>query len=403
MALSSAKVKNPPTYTLVLLGDLMLGRLVDALLPTSIAREAPDSDPESAAKLVDRHFLPKYAELKSYSYLSPWGNSVNLIRSADVVIANLETALTMSEQKWQDKVFNYRSHPENVKCLTEVGMGGGRKRGYVSLANNHTLDWEVEGLIETVKTLSDAGVEFAGAGRTQEEAKRPAALQLGGTEIGTEYWNVKCWSFSDHPSEWKVVDTFNFIDYTTQGREILRRQILAEHSNERGEGDSKQKSDLKVVSMHWGPNYQWQPARETVELAHWLIDECDVDIIHGHSSHHVQGAEIYNGKLIVYGCGDFVDDYAVDKSWRNDLSAAWRVTVGVKDEAGEQRVRLVVQKLEVFPNRIHRFSANLLSPDDEDHQWMKERFRQLCGAFGTKVEEELGSEGQIIINVRDQD
>lgn len=380
----------------------MLGRLVDALLPTSIARQAPGSDPESAAKLVDRHFLSKYPELKSYNYLSPWGNSVNLIRSADVVIANLETALTTSERKWRDKAFNYRSHPGNVQCLTEVGMGGGRKRGYVSLANNHTLDWEVEGLIETVKTLNDAGVEFAGAGRTQEEARRPASLQLGGTELDTECWNVRCWSFSDHPSEWKVVDTFNLIDYTSQGREKLKRQICAEQSNKRGEGDSNQKSDLKVVSMHWGPNYRWQPASEIVELAHSLIDECDVDIIHGHSSHHVQGAEIYNRKLIIYGCGDFVDDYAVDRSWRNDLSAAWRVTVGVKEDEPEQGKKLVVQKLEVFPNGIRRFSACLLSPDDEDHQWVQERFRTLCDGFGTKVEKELGNEGQIIINVRDQ-
>lgn len=401
--MSSEKSGNARVYTLVLLGDVMIGRLIDALLPTSIAREAPASDPESVAHLVDHSILLKYPELKSYDYHSPWGNSLSLLRSADIVLANLETALTISEQKWEPKVFNYRSHPENVKCLTNIGMGDGKKRGYVSLANNHTLDWEVKGLVETVKTLSDAGVDFAGAGRTQEEAERPASLQLGGMKQGTVQWNVNCWSFSDHPCEWKGVKTFNFIDYTSQGREKLRSQILAEQSNQRNEEGTKQKLTLKIVSMHWGPNYRWRPAREIVELAHWLVDDCDIDIIHGHSSHHVQGIEIYNGKLIVYGCGDFVDDYAIDKNWRNDLSAAWRVTVGSNNEVAEQRKRLVVQKLEVFPNRIERFSANLLSPYDEDHQWLQEKFRHLCDELGTKVENELGNEGQIIIKVRSQD
>ncbi|KEF60390.1 uncharacterized protein A1O9_01950 [Exophiala aquamarina CBS 119918] len=400
--MSSEWTGTANAHTLVLLGDFMIGRLIDALLPTSIAREAPASDPESVTQLVDHSILPKYPELKSYGYHSPWGNSLNLLRGADMVIANLETALTTSERKWEHKVFNYRSHPENVKCLMNIGMGDGERRGYVSLANNHTLDWEVEGLAETVKTLSDAGVGFAGAGRTQEEAERPASLQLGGTQLATTPWNIDCWSFSDHPSEWKEITTFNFIEYTRHGREKLKSQILSEQSNQRSQNDSKQRSKLKIISIHWGPNYRWRPSKEIVELAHWLVDECDIDIIHGHSSHHIQGIEIYKGKLILYGCGDFVDDYAVDKSWRNDLSAAWRVTVAPNNEVAERGERLMVQKLEVFPNRIERFSANLLSPGDEDHQWLQKKFRDLCDELGTKIEKELGDEGQIIVDTRSQ-
>ncbi|KAK4940265.1 hypothetical protein LTR10_019585 [Elasticomyces elasticus] len=378
------------TYTLLLLGDYMIGRLIDALLPTSIARQSPESDPEDAANTVDTYILRRNPELKSYNYLSPWGNAVDLVRKSDLVLANLETALTTSQKRWPDKVFNYRSHTDNVKCLSEVGMVGGR--GYVSLANNHTLDWCKEGLLETVQTLADNQIEFAGAGRTKEEAATPGILRLG------DKWTVKCWSFADHPADWKAVDEFNLIDYSSESRDLMRSQIMAQDSEQE---NSQMTVGLKVVSMHWGPNYRWLPAKEIVDTAHWLIDECDVDIIHGHSSHHIQGVEVYKGKLIVYGCGDFVDDYAVDKDFRNDLSAAWRITVSeAEDSSHGNWPRLEVKKLEVFPNRIQRFQAHLLEIDDKDHKWIETKFRELCAQFGTRVDADLGPQGQIVVDLK---
>ncbi|KAI1615236.1 hypothetical protein EDD37DRAFT_637403 [Exophiala viscosa] len=205
---SDQQGNDAQTFTLLLLGDLMIGRLIDALLPTSIARQSPESDPEDAAHTVDTYILRRSPELKSYNYLSPWGNAVDLVRRSDLVLANLETALTTTQKKWPDKVFNYRSHTANIRCLTEVGMGMGGK-GYVSLANNHTLDWCKEGLLETVQTLADNHIELAGAGRTKDEAAAPGILRL------REKWTVKCWSFADHPADWKRVHEFNSKQNTT--------------------------------------------------------------------------------------------------------------------------------------------------------------------------------------------
>jgi poly-gamma-glutamate capsule biosynthesis protein CapA/YwtB (metallophosphatase superfamily) len=376
-------------YTLLLLGDVMIGRLIDALLPSSIARQAPKSDPEAAARTVEA-IVRRSPDLKSYNYLSPMGNSVDLVRKADLVLANLETALTISEKPWPRKVFNYRSHPENVGCLTQVGFAD---RGYVSLANNHTLDWCLEGLHETVATLHNAGIRYAGAGRSPQEATQPAVLEVGSEE---DRWDARCWSFADHPSDWKGIEAFNLVDYTDAGREKIRQQLMADQHNQHG------KLGLKIVSMHWGPNYRWHPDKDIFELAHWMVDECGVDLIHGHSSHHVQGVEIFKHKLIVYGCGDFVDDYAVDPQWRNDLSAAWRVTVGSRASASESESGLEIKQLEVFPNRIQRFQAHLLDKTDSDHAWVTKKFRQLCDELGTKVESEPGSDGQVIVHVNDR-
>lgn len=363
---------------------------------------------------MDTHFLPRHPELRDYGYASPWGDALELIRSTvrdgGVVLANLETALTRSERKWEGKVFNYRSHPRNVEVLLEAGFGRGR--GYVSLANNHTLDWGVEGLEETVETLERAGVVFAGVGRSRQERARAGVLVLRGDEevgegAGTaDGWEVRCWSFSDHPSHWGSTEGFNLIDYSKQSREMMKKQIM--DNDHADQVKSKRKLGLKVVSLHWGPNYRWHPAQEIIELAHWLIDECGVDIIHGHSSHHIQGAEVYKAKLIVYGCGDFVDDYAVDRKFRNDLSAAWRVSVGEREAENpgeatkEKGKRLEVKKLEVFPNRIKLFQAGLLAKGEDDHNWVARKFEDLCEAFETRVEKELGEQGQIVVDVKGQ-
>jgi Putative enzyme of poly-gamma-glutamate biosynthesis (capsule formation) len=71
----------------------------------------------------------------------------------------------------------------------------------------------------------------------------------------------------------------------------------------------KQQGDIVVASIHWGGNWDYKVPREQREFAHKLIDEAGVDVIHGHSSHHIKGIEVYRGKLIMYGCSDLLNDY----------------------------------------------------------------------------------------------
>ena len=67
--------------------------------------------------------------------------------------------------------------------------------------------------------------------------------------------------------------------------------------------------DLIIVSVHWGPNWGYEIPHEHRSFAHALIDRADVSIIHGHSSHHPKAVEVYRNRLILYGCGDFINDY----------------------------------------------------------------------------------------------
>jgi poly-gamma-glutamate capsule biosynthesis protein CapA/YwtB (metallophosphatase superfamily) len=67
--------------------------------------------------------------------------------------------------------------------------------------------------------------------------------------------------------------------------------------------------DVVVLSIHWGPNWGFEIPEEHSRFAHELIDDAGVSIVHGHSSHHPIAIEVYRNRLILYGCGDFLNDY----------------------------------------------------------------------------------------------
>jgi poly-gamma-glutamate synthesis protein (capsule biosynthesis protein) len=78
---------------------------------------------------------------------------------------------------------------------------------------------------------------------------------------------------------------------------------------------------LTIVSVHWGGNWGYRVAADQIRFAHRLVDG-GVHMVHGHSSHHPRPIEVYRGKLILYGCGDLVDDYEGirgHEQYRHDL------------------------------------------------------------------------------------
>ncbi|KAJ5946883.1 hypothetical protein N7454_003722 [Penicillium verhagenii] len=405
---------TPQSFTLTFLGDVMLARLIDQLLPNHV------ESPQDAANAAHLQSISATPQPQDYTPSAPWGSTLPLLRTSDLLLINLETSVTTTTSPWPNKTFNYRMHPANLAPVLHAA-----RVDYTSLANNHTLDYGTEGLLETVWSLKEAGVAFAGAGENTDEAYHPAILYLpravheyhsrrvGGEKVLSSRWSererralddpgtttaypVHVYSASDHPAEWgATVPNFHFIEYSSATRGRLKKLLLG------GSGSSGTKTApapaLKIISVHWGPNYSWRPSEQIRSLAHFLVDECGVDIVHGHSSHHVQGVEVYGGKLIIYGCGDFVDDYVVREKYRNDLGAVWRVVV--REDNGTGR-GLGLDRLEIFPTRVDRFRANLLDAGDEDHGWVREKVRGLSAEMGTAVRGDLGEEGQIHIDIR---
>ena len=240
-------------------------------------------------RLVDEH-------LALHSSFSIWGDLHPFLRETDVNIVNLETALTQSE-KIVPKTFNFKADPSRDASLLNGTIHA------VNLANNHILDFSEEGLIETIHTLDKANILHVGAGITSKEAMSPAIFEKKGIRFGL----LGC---TDNEPSWKAAPHQAGTNYLTIG-DIgkISEQIIS----------VRKKVDLLILSIHWGPNMRKRPLAEHRSFAHELID-LGVDILHGHSAHLFQGIEMYRDKAIFFDTGDFVDDYAIDRDLRNDLS-----------------------------------------------------------------------------------
>ncbi len=316
--------RNP--ITMALTGDVMLGRMMNQML-------------------LERG--PRY----------PWGNSLSILREADLTLMNLECVVALGGHPWDrwPKMFRFRANPIALESLLVAGAD------FVSLANNHVLDYQEEALLEMLERLDAAGIAHTGAGRNRGEAERPALLQLGGLRIAVL-------AFTDNEPDWAATDDHpgtNYLPVTTARRVLDRvRQAIADA---RGRG-----AGLVLVSNHWGPNMRERPADRFRRFAHTVL-EAGADLYWGHSSHLFQGVEIYQGKPIFYDAGDFVDDYAVDPVLRNDRSALIRCTVGPSG----------VERIQLLPVLIEDYQVNLAT--GAEFEAIATRLQTLSAELGTSI------------------
>lgn len=323
---------------LVLGGDLMLGRGIDQVMPRHCS-------PELQEPLVrDARYYVRAAEQRHGVIAPPfdparcWGDALPWIRSsgAQLHIVNLETAITTSDQPCSSKCVHYRMHPANVASLQSAGIDA------CSLANNHVLDWGLNGLSETLRSLRLAGIATAGAGLSSQQAWTPARLPLpGGGGLLLFAW---AFSSSGVPPSWAArsnrpgIALFNRIDRGTV------QSMCCWINRQRRPGDRV------MVSLHWGANWVAEIPSQHRWLAQNLIDRAGVDVVFGHSSHHPLPPELHSGRLILFGSGDLINDYeglTAHAPWRSDLVCLYRLDL---DRASGALARLVIH-----PYRLRGF------------------------------------------------
>jgi poly-gamma-glutamate capsule biosynthesis protein CapA/YwtB (metallophosphatase superfamily) len=353
-------------FTLFMTGDVMTGRGIDQILPYPSDSVIYESYMKSAKGYVEiaedaNGPIPQPAE---FSYV--WGDALEELKrlDPDVRLINLETSVTASDDFWQGKGINYRMHPNNVPVLTVA------KIDVCTLANNHVLDWGYAGLLETLETLQTAGLKYCGAGRNLENASAPAITEIEGKgRVIVFSYGVPS---SGIPSSWAASDQKPGVNLV---KELSRARVQAISKSVRR---IKQQGDVVVASIHWGGNWGHRIPAEQKEFAHRLIDDAAVDVIHGHSSHHAKAIEVYKEKLILYGCGDFINDYegiSGYEGFRGDLSLMYFATL--ESSTG----RLV--RLQMIPTQMKRFRVNRASI--EDAQWLKNTLNREGAKYGTRV------------------
>jgi len=313
-----ATTSDQKAIKLFLCGDVMTGRGIDQILPNPshpVLYESYMKDARGYVALAEElnGLIPKPVD---FGYI--WGESLAGIeaQAPHARIINLETSITTSDDYWEGKGINYRMNPRNVPCLQAA------KIDICSLANNHVLDWGYQGLLETITTLKSAGIKTSGAGRDLEEAQLPAAKDIPGKG------RVLVFAFghesSGVPPDWSAAKGRPGVvvlpDLSEETVDSIGKKI-------RG---IKRNGDIAVASIHWGSNWGYHIPEERTRFAHNLLDEAAVDIIYGHSSHHAIGIEVYRHKLILYGCGDLINDYegiGGYREFRGDLGILYFPTV----------------------------------------------------------------------------
>jgi poly-gamma-glutamate synthesis protein (capsule biosynthesis protein) len=353
--------------TLFLGGDVMTGRGIDQVLSHSCDPQIYERSVKDARRYVAlaeeaNGPIPRPVD---FSYI--WGEALEILDrvAPDVRIVNLETAVTQSDDNWPGKGINYRMHPQNIPCISAAGID------CCALANNHVLDWGYSGLSETLTTLETAGLRFAGAGRDREEAEAPVILELPGKRRVIVF---SCGSVSSGISpEWAA---------TSEKAGVFLLESLLDSGVESiasGVAKVKRNRDIVVVSIHWGANWGYRLPRPHQDFARRLIDEAGVDVIHGHSSHHPLGIEIYKRKPILYGCGDLLNDYegiGGYEQFRGDLALMY--LLAIDPTTG------VLSHLTMVPLRMRRFRLEQASR--EDAEWLAETLSRAARPLGSWVE-----------------
>lgn len=353
--------------TLFLCGDVMTGRGIDQILPHPSRPQLYEAYMRSALSYVTLAERVTGPIRRPVDFPYIWGDALAELNriQPDVRIVNLETAVTTSEDAWPDKAIHYRMHPANVPCLTAA------KIDCCVLANNHVLDWGRRGLLETLAVLHQAGIRTAGAGRNRSEAAAPAVIELPGKgrvlvfACGLPDSGIpRDWAAGENAPGVNVLSNLSMATVEAIGQSV--RSV-------------KRAGDLVLTSLHWGGNWGFAIHKAQREFAHALIETARVDLVHGHSSHHVKGIEVHQGKTILYGCGDLLNDYEGIEGhdeYRDDLALLYFPTV---DIATGRLLRFTLK-----PTQTRHFRVNR-SPDAGD-VWLLATLNREGQQLGTRVE-----------------
>ena len=219
-------------------------------------------------------------ELKLYGYDYPFARVKDVLRG-DVVFGNLEGPLT-NRGTAHAKQYVFRSPPAIVApALARAGFN------VVSLANNHSMDYGVDGLRDTVEALARNGIGYAGAGENLTAARRPALIQVNGVRVAVLAYSLtfpeEFWASAARPG-------------AGFGHERHVRADVAA---------ARERADIVLVSFHWGQEGSTELRDYQRKLGHAAVEAGAAAVI-GHHPHVLQGVERYRDGVILYSLGNFV-------------------------------------------------------------------------------------------------
>ncbi|MFA5901996.1 MAG: CapA family protein [Hyphomicrobium sp.] len=234
-----------------------------------------------------------------------WAETTSLIDSAingDLNFMNVETVVTdrndlVPDLKEQRAPFNFRTHPNGLRYLVSRGFN------LLSLANNHSMDYGVAGLKETLKHVGDLEREHlavaAGIGMNAEEASRPKRVDVKGSEIAFAATGIVTNDLERHRAGPNTPGQ-NSYRFDDDYAEVLRRLVATP-------------ADYRILSIHYGVEGRVRAdAKQFADYRELAAKKDGIDLVVGHHAHVVRGVEIAGQSLIFYGLGNFLHQGTAD-------------------------------------------------------------------------------------------
>ena len=283
----------------------------------------------------------------------PWADTLSRIGgdiNGDLNFMNLETVVTdrndlVADGKGQSHPFNFRTHPNGLKFLVSRGFNT------ISLANNHSMDFGVAGLQETLKNIDALRghglLAASGIGMNREQASRPQIVRLKSSTFAFNAMGIVTNNLERHRAG---ADKPGQIAYRFDDdfHEVLRRL-------------SGQQADYRILSIHYG--YEDQVRADALELKQWRGEAAlrdRIDLIVGHHAHVVRGVEIAGHSLIFYGLGNFLHHGTADMT-RNDICRNYGLMARIHLRKAADG-KLVLRAVEAIPVTDTHFRPRRLPP-----------------------------------------
>lgn len=240
--------------------------------------------------LLSNHVTTAYDKAKGIHGVLDEG-FLNEISQSDIFMANEEFPFSDRGTAAPDKQFTFRLTPSRVSMMNEIGVD------LVSLANNHTLDYGTDALIDTCTTLDRAGIQYVGAGPNMDRAKRLETMVVNEKTVGflaaSRVYPDPGWVANS-----KKPGMVSGYDPSILLEEIRKAEAVC---------------DYLVVYIHWGIERDEKPQEYQRTLGRQILD-AGADIVIGSHPHVLQGVEYYNGKPICYSLGNFIFGSSIPKT-----------------------------------------------------------------------------------------
>jgi len=253
---------------------------------------------DSSVLFVGDVMLGRYVEtlMNEHGLNYPFSRIEEEFKRHSKIIGNFEGSIPIEHVQTPNGILKFSVQDDSAQELSRVGFT------VLTLANNHSLDYDISALLNTNRVFGHAGIRSSG---------HPNVL----SQNDVIFFEQEGVIFSIIP-----------INYTWEKIDLGSVTNAIDHA--------RRLSDVIVITIHWGEEYEVVGNEVQKKFAHTLIDR-GVDLIIGHHPHVVQHVEKYNGALIFYSLGNFI----FDQYWENNVLEG--LTVGMDVKGGSIKYSLL--------------------------------------------------------------